>query len=88
MITTVRTRGLQPAATALKGTGMKKLRIKNMNDKLNCATVERCIKTVDGYETVRIDMATGEITYSKDCVDGELLREALAGEGLEVEEAR
>ena len=67
---------------------MKKLRLKGMSDKLNCATIERCIKTVDGYETVHLNMATGEITYSNDCVDEKLLREALAKEGLEIEETK
>ena len=67
---------------------MKKLRLKGMNDKLDCSVVERCIKTLDGYETVHVNMATGEITYSNDCVDEDLLREAFAKEGLKVEEAQ
>ena len=76
------------ASDGAKGETMKKLRLKGLNDKLNCATVESCIKTVDGYETVSINMATGEISYRADCVDEKLLREALAKEGLDVEEVK
>lgn len=67
---------------------MKRLRLKGMDNKLDCAAVERCIKTVDGYENVRINMATGEITYNGECVDENLLREAFAKEGLKVEEVK
>ena len=76
------------ASNGPKGETMKKLRLKGLNDKLNCATVESCIKTVDGYETVSVNMATGEITYRADCVDEKLLREALAKEGLDVEDVK
>ena len=67
---------------------MKKLRLKGLDDKLNCATIiQRCMKTTDGFEDVHVNTATGEITYSPGtCVDEDILREALAKEGLEVEE--
>ena len=75
---------------AHKELGMKKLRVKGLRDRADCATiVQRCMKTVDGYENVHINTATGEITYTPGtCVDEEILKEALAQEGLTVEEMK
>ncbi len=69
---------------------MKKLRLKGMNDKLNCSEViQRCVATVDGLEDVHVDLATGLITYSPGtCTDDSILKEALAQEGLTAEEVK
>ena len=68
---------------------MKKMRIKNKGNLLDCqARVNRCIETVDGLEVAHVNMSTGEVTYSKgDCIDEALLREAFAKEGLDLEDA-
>ncbi len=68
---------------------MKKLRLRGL-DNPDCATrVQHCVQTSDGFEDVHINMATGEISYSPGtCVDENLLREAFAREGLEVEEMK
>lgn len=72
---------------SMKERAMKKLRLKGMENLANCRErLNRCIQTVDGLETANVDMATGQITYTKGCVDENLLREALAKENLEVEE--
>ena len=69
---------------------MKTLRVKGFREKTDCATViERCVKTVDGYEDIHINTASGEITYQPGtCVDEDILKEALAQEGLTVEEVK
>lgn len=68
---------------------MKKIRIKDMKNFMACRdTINRCVKDVDGLETAHIDMTTGEISYVKGCVDEKLLREALAREGLELDEEK
>lgn len=66
---------------------MKKLRLKGLDDTLDCANiVKRCVATVDGYEDVHVNLATGEITYSPGtCVDEHILKEAFAKEGLVLE---
>lgn len=69
---------------------MKKLRLKGLQDKLDCATViQRCVQTADGLEDVHVDLATGEVSYSPGtCTDDGILREALEKEGFEVEEVK
>ncbi len=69
---------------------MKKLRLKGLDDRDDCATrIERCVKTNEGFEDVHVNLATGEIFYTPGtCVDPEILKEAFAKEGLEVEEVK
>ncbi len=70
---------------------MKKLRLKGLDDKMNCSTViERCIKTVDGFEDAYVDLGTGTISYapSTSCVDVDLLKEAFAKEGITAEDVK
>ncbi|KAF4530376.1 hypothetical protein B566_EDAN018520 [Ephemera danica] len=54
----------------------------SLDDKLDCSTVvQKCVKTVDGYEDVHVNLGTGEISYeAASCVDEGLLREAFAQE--------
>lgn len=69
---------------------MKKLRVIGKQNLEGCETkVKRCVETVDGLEEAHINMSTGEITYGPGgCTDEQLLREAFAKEGLELEEAK
>lgn len=67
---------------------MKKFKIKNIGQMPDRArVVSRCVSTVDGLESVHVNMDTGEITYGADaCVDEALMCEAFKKEGLDVEE--
>lgn len=69
---------------------MKVLKMKNLRqmpdrDKI----IAHCVKTVDGLEYAHINMDTGEIRYGSDaCIDEKLMREALAGQGIKVEDTQ
>lgn len=66
---------------------MKKIRLKGRVTPDCMATVTKAIETVDGVKHANINLATGEITYGPtECVDLQLIREAVDQTGYEVEE--
>jgi copper chaperone CopZ len=62
--------------------------IKNFNQGVDCTRmVDNVVNTVDGLESVHINLATGEITYGPTaCIDEKLMEEAFAKEGYELED--
>lgn len=69
---------------------MKQYRAKNGNLLDKQAIVNKCVETVDGLEAAHINLATGEITYSKTdtCIDDSLLCDVFAKAGVELEEVK
>ncbi len=66
---------------------MSKMRVRGMQSPDCAATVSKAVSTVDGVENVRVNLATGEVTYGPDsCVDPELLKEAVKNAGYSVED--
>jgi copper chaperone CopZ len=62
--------------------------IKNFKQGVDCTRmVDNVVNTVDGLESVHINLATGEITYGPTvCIDEQLMEEAFAKEGYELED--
>jgi copper chaperone CopZ len=62
--------------------------IKNFNQGVDCTRmVDNVVNTVDGLESVHINLATGEITYGPTaCIDETVMKEAFAKEGYELED--
>lgn len=66
---------------------MKKMKVRGMQTPDCAATLTQTIETVDGVETVNVNLATGEITYGPaECVDYSILREKVVEAGYEVED--
>jgi copper chaperone CopZ len=66
---------------------MKKFKVRGMQSPDCAATVSQAVSTVDGVETVNVNLATGEVTYGPTaCVDMSILKEAVEQAGYEVEE--
>lgn len=67
---------------------MARKRMKQFDKSVDCTRmVNTVVNTVDGLEKAHINMATGEITYGPDvCINEELLRDAFAKEGVELED--
>jgi copper chaperone CopZ len=74
----------------MKEYAMIKKRIKNYNQGVDCTRmVNNVVNTVDGLESVHINLATGEITYGPTaCIDETMLSEAFSKEGYELEDVK
>lgn len=66
---------------------MKKMRVRGMQTPDCAAMVSKAVSTVEGVETVNVNLATGEVTYGPAaCVDMSILKEAVEKAGYKVEE--
>lgn len=66
---------------------MKKLKVRGMQTPDCAASVTTTVSTVNGVESVNVNLATGEVTYGPAaCVDESIVREAVQKAGFEVEE--